>query len=269
MTETPRRAPATRAGATAAGRRELRRALASAAIDLFVAQGYEATTVDEIAAAAGVGRRTFFRYFDAKDDVIFANHDEIVAEMERVFETAGPDGDPVGTACAAVGLVLDYYAADLDVSVKRFALTRTVPSLRDKEVATVDRYQRVLAGYLRRRFAEQGDDAPGLRAAVAAAAIAAANNHVLRSWLRSGGEDDIAASAAHAFALVADAFRDRPGSSHPATGHPEPGHPEPGHSAPGDRPANEATVVAVMSTAAPLHEVVARVGAALRAAGPA
>ncbi|WP_328608530.1 TetR family transcriptional regulator [Amycolatopsis sp. NBC_00345] len=254
MTESPRRSPATRVGATAAGRRELRRALASAAIDLFVAQGYEATTVDEIAAAAGVGRRTFFRYFDAKDDVIFANHDEIVAEMERVFETADPGGDPVEVACATVGLVLDYYAADLDVSVKRFALTRTVPSLRDKEVATVDRYQRVLARYLRRRFAEQGDDSSGLRAAVAAAAIAAANNHVLRSWLRSGGKDDIAASAAHAFALVADAFRSRP----EAAG-------EPG--AVGTAGTTEATVIAVMSTATPLHEVVARVGAALRSAG--
>ncbi|SEP03695.1 TetR family transcriptional regulator [Amycolatopsis saalfeldensis] len=252
MTESPRRSPATRVGATAAGRRELRRALAAAAIDLFVAQGYEATTVDEIAAAAGVGRRTFFRYFDAKDDVIFANHDEIVAEMERVFDTAGPGGDPVEVACATVGLVLDYYAADLDVSVKRFALTRTVPSLRDKEVATVDRYQRVLARYLRRRFAEQGDDSSELRAAVAAAAIAAANNHVLRSWLRSGGKDDIAASAAHAFGLVADAFRG-------------PEAPGPGRQA--DGTAAETTVVAVMSTATPLHEVVARVGAALRSAG--
>jgi AcrR family transcriptional regulator len=254
MTESPRRSPATRVGATAAGRRELRRALAAAAIDLFVAQGYEATTVDEIAAAAGVGRRTFFRYFDAKDDVIFANHDEIVAEMERVFDTADPGGDPVEVACATVGLVLDYYAADLDVSVKRFTLTRTVPSLRDKEVATVDRYQRVLARYLRRRFAEQGDDSADLRAAVAAAAIAAANNHVLRSWLRSGGKDDIAASAAHAFGLVADAFRRPETAGGPGNG-----------TAAGS--AAETTVVAVMSTATPLHEVVARVGAALRGAG--
>ncbi|MEV4145701.1 TetR family transcriptional regulator [Amycolatopsis sp. NPDC049691] len=238
MTDSPRRAPATRVGATPAGRRQLRRALASAAVDLFAANGYEATTVDDIAAAAGVGRRTFFRYFDAKDDVLFANHDEIVAEMEDAFAAADPARDPVEVACDAVGLVLDSYAAELDVSLKRFALTRTVPSLRDKEVATVDRYQRVLARYLQARYEQQGDAAASLRAAVAAAAIAAANNHVLRRWLRTGGEDDIKVRAAEAFALVVAAFR-----------------------APR---ADPATVVAVMTTATPLHEVVAQVGEILR-----
>ncbi|MEU4667916.1 TetR family transcriptional regulator [Amycolatopsis sp. NPDC023774] len=240
MTESQRRAPVTRVGATPAGRRQLRRALSSAAVDLFVANGYEATTVDEIAAAAGVGRRTFFRYFDTKDDVLFANHDEIVTEMEQAFERADPSRDPVEVACSTVSLVLDYYAADLDVSLKRFTLTRTVASLRDKEVATVDRYQRVLARYLQTRFAEQGDDTASLRAAVAAAAIAAANNHVLRRWLRSGGKDDIAASAARAFALVGEAFR----------------------------AANaEQTVVAVLSTARPLPEVMARLGAVFQDEG--
>ncbi|HWD03771.1 MAG TPA: TetR family transcriptional regulator [Amycolatopsis sp.] len=232
MTESPR----TRVGATPAGRRQLRRALSTAAVDLFTVNGYEATTVDDIAAAAGVGRRTFFRYFDTKDDVLFANHDEIVTEMEQAFEAADPARDPVEVACETVSLVLRDYAADLDVSLKRFTLTRTVPSLRDKEVATVDRYQRVLARYLQSRFTERGDPAASLRAAVAAAAIAAANNHVLRRWLRSGGEDDIAASAARAFALVGEAFR-------PA------------------KTAGETTVVAVLSTAAPLPDVMARLGA--------
>ncbi|GAB3363434.1 TetR family transcriptional regulator [Amycolatopsis echigonensis] len=242
MTETPR----TRVGATPAGRRQLRRALATAAVDLFAANGYEATTIDDIAAAAGVGRRTFFRYFDSKDDVLFANHDEIVAEMEQVFETADPARDPIEVATAAVSLVLESYAAELDVSLKRFTLTRTVPSLRDKEVATVDRYQRVLARYLQDRFAAAGDEAATLRAAVAAAAIAAANNHVLRRWLRSGGREDIEAAATEAFTLVADAFR--------TTGGKPSAEAEPG------------TVVAVLSTATPLHEVVTRIGAALREA---
>ncbi|WP_027943490.1 TetR family transcriptional regulator [Amycolatopsis taiwanensis] len=241
MTDSPGNTPATRVGATPAGRRQLRRALTAAAIDLFLTNGYEATTVDEIAAAAGVGRRTFFRYFRAKEDVIFANHDEIVAQMETVFEEADPARDPVEVACDAVRLVLDYYVADREISLKRFTLTRTVPSLRDKEVATVDRYQRVLARYLQQRFAHLGDPLADARAAVAAAAIAAANNHVLRKWLHSGGKDDITATGSQAFALVTDAFRDQ--------GKPAP-EPE--------------TVVTVMTTAAPLHEVVRQVSAALR-----
>ncbi len=82
-------------------------------------------------------------------------------------------------------VVLEMYLAEPEVSLKRFELTREVPALRDKEIASIDRYQRVFARYLRRRYArEPGGD---LRAAVAAAAVVAAHNHVLREWLKSGG----------------------------------------------------------------------------------
>ena len=95
-------------------------------------------------------------------------------------------------------MVLDMYLAEPEVSLKRFELTRQVPSLRDKEITSIDQYQRVFARYLRQRFAEEpsGD----LRAAVAAAAVVAAHNHVLRQWLKSGGR-------ANARQMLRDALR--------------------------------------------------------------
>ncbi|GAA4663127.1 MULTISPECIES: TetR family transcriptional regulator [Amycolatopsis] len=239
MSVESRQPPRTRAGRTTAGRRRLRHALTVAAIDLFLAQGYDATTVDEIAAAAGVGRRTFFRYFRSKEDAIFPDHEEVLRDIERSLATALPTQDPVAVACTAVGLVLEHYLADPDVSLKRFALTRSVPSLRDREVATVDRYQRVFARYLRERFQSAGDPAADLRASVAAAAVAAANNHVLRRWLRSGGKDDVHAAAKEAFQLVVDAF------------------------SPPVKPGGQ-TVVAVLEASAPVSEVVRQISAALR-----
>ncbi|WP_435157988.1 TetR family transcriptional regulator [Amycolatopsis sacchari] len=241
MSVESRQPPRTRAGRTTAGRRRLRHALTVAAIDLFLAQGYDATTVDEIAAAAGVGRRTFFRYFRSKEDAIFPDHEEVLRDIERSLATALPTQDPVAVACTAVGLVLEHYLADPDVSLKRFALTRSVPSLRDREVATVDRYQRVFARYLRERFQSAGDPAADLRASVAAAAVAAANNHVLRRWLRSGGKDDVHAAAKEAFQLVVDAF------------------------SPPVKPGGQ-TVVAVLEASAPVSEVVRQISAALRPA---
>jgi AcrR family transcriptional regulator len=239
MSDEPRR----RAGRTTAGRRQLRHSLTVAAIDLFLGQGYEATTVDEIASAAGVGRRTFFRYFRSKDDAIFPDHDDVLREIERVFATADAMQNPVEVACAAVGLVLDFYLSDPDVSLKRYALTRTVSSLREKEVASVDRYQRVFAGYLRGRFEADGVALADLRASVAAAAVAAAHNHVLRRWLRSGGKEDAHAHAKEAFHLVIEAF------------------PPGGHARPTE---DEDTVVAVLRTSTSLSEVVRQISAALR-----
>ncbi|MFD2420615.1 TetR family transcriptional regulator [Amycolatopsis pigmentata] len=243
MSETSRRSPRPRAGRTSAGRRRLRHALTVAAIEKFLEQGYEATTVDEITSAAGVGRRTFFRYFRSKEDAIFPNHDEVLHDIEALFASADAERNPVEVACAAVGLVLDFYLADPEVSVKRYALTRTVPSLRDREVASVDRYQRVLARYLRARFEAGGDPLADLRGSVAAAAVAAAHNHVLRRWLRSGGTGDAHAHAEEAFRLVIEAFP-----------------PEGRRAAEG-----EETLVAVLRCSAPMTEVVRRISAELHA----
>ncbi|WAL68168.1 TetR family transcriptional regulator [Amycolatopsis cynarae] len=243
MSDETRRRP----GRTVAGRRRLRHSLTVAAIDLFHEQGYEATTVDDIASAAGVGRRTFFRYFRSKDDAIFPDHDEVLRDIEEALAAADTTRNAIEVTCEAVGLVLDFYLADPDVSLKRYALTRTVSSLRDREVASVDRYQRVFARYLRGRFEADGEPLPDLRASVAAAAVAAAHNHVLRRWLRSGGRQDVRAYAKEAFDLVIEAF--------------PPGGPR--RSLDG-----EDTVVAVLRTSAASSEVVRQLGAALRELRP-
>jgi AcrR family transcriptional regulator len=63
-----------------------RTTLRDAALDLFLAQGYDSTTTDEVAAKAGVSTRTFFRYFDAKDEVLFSGQrfwSERVADIVR------------------------------------------------------------------------------------------------------------------------------------------------------------------------------------------
>ena len=59
------------------------------ALRLFAEKGYEATTVDEIADAAGISRRTFFRQFRSKEDVVFADHESQLAQARAFLERRG------------------------------------------------------------------------------------------------------------------------------------------------------------------------------------
>ncbi|MFJ2708788.1 TetR family transcriptional regulator [Streptomyces sp. NPDC087428] len=177
----------------------MRDVLAEAAFGLFMERGFERTTVDDIVARAGVGRRSFFRYFPSKEDAVFPDHERCLADMTAFLEAAG-DGDPVDTVCDAARLVLRMYAVNPEFSVQRYRLTREVPGLRTYELSVVRRYERTLAGYLERRGADTRDAA--LRAEVIAASVVAAHNNGLRSWLRSGGEGDAGAEVDRALELV-------------------------------------------------------------------
>jgi mycofactocin system transcriptional regulator len=64
------------------------------ALELFVTRGFAATTVEDIAAAAGVSRRTFFRYYASKNDVVWGDFDALLARMDE-WLAASPDDAPL------------------------------------------------------------------------------------------------------------------------------------------------------------------------------
>lgn len=177
--------------------------LRSAALELFLASGYEATTVDLIAQRAGMSRRTFFRHFSSKEDVIFPDHDALLAAVEEML-SAPPVGSPVEAVCAAMRMVFESYLIEPEVALQRYELTHTIPTLRDREIASVSRYQRVLTSYLGSRYGKSAHGA--LRAEMVAAAVVAAHNHVLRRWLRRGCTGRPRADLDRAFDYVCSTF---------------------------------------------------------------
>ncbi len=156
--------------------------LARAAFDLFDERGYEQATVDDITERAGLGRTTFFRCYRSKEDVIFPDHDRLLELVRDRLLTSSHRTAPAAVS-DAVRLVLLHYLAEGDVARRRYALTSTVPALRDREIASVARYQRLFREYIAGRMGEAGEPA-FLRAELTAAAVVAAHNHVLRRWLR-------------------------------------------------------------------------------------
>jgi len=123
--------------------------LAEAAFALFAERGYDRTTVDDITERAGVGRTTFFRAFRTKEDVIFPDHEVLLRAIEERLR-----GSTGRTALIAVTeaarLVLRHYLAEGERALTRYRLTRSVPALRDREIAGVRQYQRLFRVFLHR-----------------------------------------------------------------------------------------------------------------------
>lgn len=237
-----------RAGLRERTRRAVRAELSALAVELFLERGYEGTTVEDIAAAAGMSRRSFFRYFPSKEDVVFPDHERCLADMTAFLAASDEGHEPVRRVCDAARLVLRMYAENPSFSVQRYRLTKQVPGLRAYELSVVWRYERALAEYLRGRFSGRPDG--NLRADVIAAAVVAAHNNALRSWLRSDGTGDASTTVDHALGYVQSAF----GSPDtPAPERPERPGPPGGGGGP-DRP--EDVVVVVSRRGAPLWRVV-------------
>lgn len=149
------------------------------AIQLLVDQGFDSTTVDELADAAKISRSTFFRRFGSKEDIVFADHDYLIERLGWQLENA--NGDPLQAVVDGARLVLDYHLGRRDASLKRHELLQSHPALRDRELVASHRYERVFSGFLREKLQE-----PAEWAVVAfASGVVSVHNDLLRSWLRT------------------------------------------------------------------------------------
>jgi AcrR family transcriptional regulator len=164
--------------------------LAEAAFDLFGERSYEQTSIDDITERAGLGRTTFFRHYRSKEDVIFPDHDRLLEQIAERLQTSS-DGTALVAVSDAVRLVLRHYIAEGDLARRRYAITSAVPALRDREIASVARYQRLFREFIAGWMGDPGEPA-SLRAELMAASVVAAHNHVLRRWLRGESPDPLA-----------------------------------------------------------------------------
>lgn len=176
--------------------------LARAAFELFDERGFDETTVDDIAARAGTGRTTFFRAFGSKEEVVFPDHDSLLASVQARLDATAPGGEQVAVGEAA-RLVLRHYLAEGELARTRYRLTRRVPALRAREIAGQRQYQRVFLAFAREWYGAGAD----LRAELLADAVVTAHNHVLRQWLRGrtdSPESDFDTAIAEVLRLFAE-----------------------------------------------------------------
>jgi AcrR family transcriptional regulator len=140
-----------------ANKRRTRTTLRDAALELFLAQGYDATTTDQVATKAGVSTRTFFRYFDSKDEVLFSGQrfwSERVADMVAHQPS---ELKPMDAMCETL--------IELATGISREALVRyerivnSSVSLQGRSsVELVENTRRIAEGLAKRKGLDKPDD---------------------------------------------------------------------------------------------------------------
>ena len=169
------------------GMRDRRFAISAAAIRLFTEKGLEATTVDDIAAAAGVAPRTFFRHFPTKEEAAFPDHDERIEDLRAKLAERRGAINPLASALDVTRSSALEYLPDPALYRPRFQLVRSIPALRDRERLIDYFYEAAIAEYLE---AELGDQPSSpMRARALAAGIVAAVNYALDIWAETSEQD--------------------------------------------------------------------------------
>jgi TetR/AcrR family transcriptional regulator, regulator of mycofactocin system len=145
------------------------------ALALFAAHGFAETTVEEIAEAAGVGRRTFFRYFDSKNDVMWGEFDALLADMGAWLAAVDDDVPTVEALRQAVVRFNSLPPEAVPAHRERMALILRVPALQAHSTLRYAAWREVVAAFAARRLdAEPHDFGPQLLGHLALGAAVAA-----------------------------------------------------------------------------------------------
>lgn len=126
--------------------------LTKAALTLFAEQGYDQTTVAEIAEAAGLTKRTFFRYFSDKREVLFNGSRELQERWISGIEAAPPGASPMAAVCAGLDEVAELFAGRHSFARMRSRIVTANPELQERELIKL--YS--LAGAIKTALVDRG-----------------------------------------------------------------------------------------------------------------
>jgi mycofactocin system transcriptional regulator len=173
------------------------------ALHLFTERGFDETTVEDIATQAGVSRRTFFRYFDTKADVLWHAFDREVATLRAAFAAAPADQPLLEAIRTAVVGVNHYTAADIPELRARIHLISTVPALQASAATHYDAWEQAVIDYAASRLGEPPDALLPLTIGRATLAVCRA---AYEYWVNQA-DDDLPAYLDAAIRAMASGFR--------------------------------------------------------------
>ncbi len=172
--------------------------IATAALRLFADRGFEGVTVDQIVDAAGVSRRTFFRYFETKEDALLADYPELNLRLTQSMVECGHD-DPLEAVRFGLHRLADWYVARSEAVLERSQVIRDAMHLAARNLEFLFQWERAIASTLAGHLE---DDPSGLMARTAGAAVVGAFKSALTEWVRSSCTEDLHQLTDRALTLV-------------------------------------------------------------------
>lgn len=174
--------------------------LQRAALELFAERGYEATTVAEISAQAGVTERTFFRYFSDKREVLFAGQGHFEAAFTDALAGAPADTPLMALVTAALdaGAAALQGARSRDQVQARHAIINANEQLRERELLKMAKLARAVTAAVRAR------GIPDLQARLIGDLVVSVFNDAFIRWVAPGETRDLAQLQRESLGAIAD-----------------------------------------------------------------
>ena len=162
--------------------------------------GLDHVTVEQIAAEAEVAPRTFFRYFDSKEDALLADHPERLALLRVTLRNRPANEGPLTAVRAAILEIVGDLEDHRELMLCKARLMEDNPHLRGRSLEMMEELERTIAEELAVRM--QVDVDHDLRPFVIAGAVASAMRVAIDRWAASGGVDDLRAAVVAALDLL-------------------------------------------------------------------
>ncbi len=165
-----------------------RAALERLAFELFARRGFDDTTVDDIAAAAGIGRRTFFRYFPSKNDLVWGDFEEHLLRLRELLAGSDPRAPMTDALRRAVVEFNRFDVADVPWHRQRMELILRVPTLQADATLRYASWRGIITEFVAGRT---GLPTSAMFPRLAGYALLSAAMAAYEHWLSEGPESDL------------------------------------------------------------------------------
>ncbi|WP_327291217.1 TetR/AcrR family transcriptional regulator [Streptomyces sp. NBC_01198] len=172
-------------------RRTVRAQIAERAIALFIAQGFEETTVEQIATEVGMSARSVFRYFDTKEDMVVGSMQESGARLADALADRPAEEDAWQALRGALAVLLAAIEEDREGALARARMFASTPSLRAARQQKHAQWRELLVPVVLARLDGGPQETRELRAAAITTAVLGCLDLAITRWSEEGGTGSV------------------------------------------------------------------------------